>query len=86
MAETASINCKLSFHTFYVDIDLKGFNDSLGKFLPRYLEMILGWTPEPSGEFDDIRVKKLREYNNFFLDNPYQQAYQYHLLALREGA
>lgn len=49
MGETASINCKLSFHTFYVDIDLKGFNDSLRKFLPRYLEMILGWTPELTG-------------------------------------
>lgn len=86
MAETASITSKMSFNTFYVDIDLKGFNDSLGKFLPRYLEMILGWIPEPSGEFEDIRIKKLREYNNFFLENPYQQAYQYHLLALREGA
>jgi hypothetical protein len=45
MAETAHITTKLDFHTFYVDIDTKGFNDSLSKFLPQYLKMILAFEP-----------------------------------------
>jgi secreted Zn-dependent insulinase-like peptidase len=86
MAESASITCKLNFYTFYVDIDLKGFNDSLDKFLPKYLGLILNYVPEETTEFEDIRQKKKKEYENFFLENPYQQAYQYHILALRDGA
>jgi secreted Zn-dependent insulinase-like peptidase len=28
----------------------------------------------------------MREYKNFFMSNPYEQAYEYHVLGLREGA
>lgn len=86
MAETAYIHVKLDFHTFYVDIDLKGFNDSLCKFLPQLLKLVLGFEVKDSSQFEDIRAKKTREYSNFFMSNPYEQAYEYHILALRDGA
>lgn len=32
-----------------------------------------------------MKVKKTLSYENFFKDVPYKQAYDYHLIAVREG-
>jgi hypothetical protein len=45
MGETAHIDSSTSFSTFCVDIDVKGFNDSLRKYLPVALEQILNFKP-----------------------------------------
>lgn len=74
MAKTASTKSSIIFNAFFIDASFQGFNDSLGKYLLQYLEMILRWTPESEEEFHNIKTKMIQEYNNFFLESPGIQA------------
>lgn len=45
MAETAYIETTLTYSAFGLDIQIKGFNSSLHKFIPIYLNKILDFKP-----------------------------------------
>ena len=85
MAETANVLTTISYSAFSLDLQIKGFDTSLTKFVESYLDRILTFEPSNLQEFQDLKNKKKLSYENFFKEIPYKQAYEYHLLAVRDG-
>lgn len=85
MAETAYLTTTLSYSAFGLDIQIEGFSNSIEKFVKVYLDKVLGFVPDNEREFDDLKLKKIHSYENFFKEIPYKIAYEYHLLACRHG-
>jgi hypothetical protein len=60
MAETAYLESSLTISTYFLEIDIRGFNDSVQKFIPVYLKQILDFIPNDIIQFEDLRSKKRR--------------------------
>ena len=87
MAEMADLDSDFSFSSYYTaSIKIMGFRDSFDKFVSPYLKEILEFTPSDAKLFDTLKEKQRKEYANFFLNNPYQLAYESLTNALREGS
>ena len=52
-----------------------GFNDSFSKFIDEYLNKIISFVPTDIQLFDNVKNQKVRDYNNFFMGNPYSQGF-----------
>lgn len=85
MATTASIHTNIESNPYSVTFEVKGFNDSFPKFLDEYLNKILSFVPSDQQMFDNIKNQKVRDYNNFFIGNPYSQGFEYQNCVLKEG-
>lgn len=83
----ADLDSDFSFSSYYIaSIKIMGFRDSFDKFVNPYLKEILEFTPNDAKLFDTLKEKQRKEYANFFLNNPYQLAYESLTNALREGS
>lgn len=65
---------------------ITGFRDSFDRFINRYLKEILDFVPTNLPLFETLKEKQKKEYSNYFLNNPYQIAYNSITYALREGS
>ena len=68
---------------FSITFEISGFNDSLSKFTDQYLEKILNFVPIDKQDFENLKQKKTRDYQNFFKGNPYSQGLEYHSCSLK---
>lgn len=85
MATTASIQTNIESNPYSITFEIMGFNDSFSKFIDEYLNKIISFVPTDQQLFDNVKNQKVRDYNNFFMGNPYSQGFQYHNCALKEG-
>lgn len=85
MAQSASIGLDLESNMFSITFEISGFNDSLSKFTDQYLDKILSFVPRDQQDFENLKEKKKRDYQNFFKGNPYSQGLEYHSCSLKEG-
>lgn len=87
VAEIAELESEFSFSSYFtLNLKITGFRDSFDRFTNQYLNEILGFVPNDQQLFDNIKEKQKKEYANYFLNNPYQIAYNSIVNALREGS
>lgn len=86
MAEMAELDSSFSFSAYYtLNVKITGFRDSFDRFTNQYLNEIFDFTPKDQQLFETLKEKQRKEYANYFLNNPYQIAYNSATQALREG-
>lgn len=86
MAEMAELDSDVNFNSYYyLGIKISGFRDSFKGFTNQYLKQILEFVPKDQQVFETLKEKQTKEYANFFLNVPYQLAYNSIIRALREG-
>jgi secreted Zn-dependent insulinase-like peptidase len=86
MAEMAELESEFSISSYYtINIKVTGFRDSFDRFVNPYLKEILEFIPTDAQLFETLKEKQTIDYANFFLNNPYQLAYESITSALREG-
>lgn len=85
-AEIAELDSSVSISSYYtMNIKVSGFRDSFDRFINPYLKEILEFIPTDKQLFETLKDKQTKEYANFFLNSPYQIAYDSITTALREG-
>lgn len=75
MATSASIQTNIDTNPYSITFEIIGFNDSFSKFIDEYLNTILSFSPSDQQMFENIKDQKDRDYKNFFMGNPYSQAF-----------
>jgi insulysin len=87
MAEMADLDSEFSFGSYYtLNIKITGFRDSFDRFVNEYLKEITNFTPKDQQLFETLKEKQKKDYANYFLNNPYQIAYNSITQALRDGS
>lgn len=87
LAETADIEVNVNFVSFFaMEIKLKGFRDSVIKFLNEYMKRLLEYVPSDKALFETLKAKNKRKYANHFLEDPYRLVYDQEICAIRSGA
>lgn len=87
MADMADLDSEFSFSSYFtLGISITGFRDSFDRFTSQYLKEILEFLPSDKQLFETLKEKQKKEYANYFLNNPYQLAYNTIVNALREGS
>jgi len=83
----AELDSEFYFGSYYTfNIKIVGFRDSFDRFINQYLSQILEFVPKDQQLFENLKEKQKKEYSNYFLNNPYQIAYNSTMNAMREGA
>lgn len=87
MAEMADLGSEFDFGSYYtLNLKIDGFRDSFNNFINYYLTSIFSFIPDDLQLFETLKEKQQKEYANYFLNNPYQLAYNTIVGALREGS
>jgi insulysin len=85
-AEMAELDSEFTFSAYYyLGIKITGFRDSFDRFTSQYLKQILDFRPSNQQLFETLKEKQRKDYADFFLNVPYQLAYNSITRALREG-
>lgn len=86
MAEMADLESECSFGSYYTfNIKITGFRDSFDRFVNQYLQEITTFLPKDQQLFETLKEKNKKEYANYFLNTPYQLAFNAINQALRDG-
>ena len=87
MAQMAELDSGFNFNSFFnFGIKIAGFRDSFDRFTCEYIQEILDFVPKDQQLFNTLKQKERKSYENSFLSNPYQLAYNSIIRALRDGS